>query len=454
MKLFFLKFISRFKKPVTWIIFSLLFLFLAFSLAFLGLYIDINIIHPISLIITYSILLFIVLPIFSAYLGMYLENVCFLRIFSWMEEFIKDSKQNDAILNTVQTQWQQYMQQREERKHELSNSIQESNNIYNSFVHEEQNLMQCLTTLVTSFGEQITKVENMQIALDDIANSVKNVVQDSAESVDTSKALEDDAKRGGDVVQQIIRHMNKITQTVSKSAKVIEELGKSAETIVDIISVIEDIADQTNLLALNAAIEAARAGQHSRGFGVVADQIRSLAEKTTHATKEIATNLSSIQEKTARAVESMGEGIQEIDKGAGFAVQAGVSLRKIVSSSKQMSNIINKISQATQKESLNVIAFLSYIDDIKTTMQNIANGNQSTLMNINHLENEMTKLKQALENFFIIWENHFFDQKIISLHVDSHAELIQKSQNFIKLGKKLQQIVQSKPQIDEQNASN
>lgn len=440
MKLFFLKFISRFKKPITWIIFSLLLLFLAFSFAFFWLYIDINIIHPISLIITYSILFFIILPIFSAYLGIYIENICFLKILSWVEEFVKDSQQNDAILNTVQTQWQQYVQQREERKHELSNSIQESNNIYNNLVHEEQNLMQCLTTFVTSFGEQITKVENMQIALDDIANSVKNVVQDSVESVDTSKALEDDAKRGGDVIQQIIRHMNKITQTVSKSAKVIEELGQSAETIVDIISVIEDIADQTNLLALNAAIEAARAGQHSRGFGVVADQIRSLAEKTTHATKEIATNLSSIQEKTARAVESMGEGIQEIDKGAGFAVQAGVSLRKIVSSSKQMSNIITKISEATQKESLNVIAFLSFIDDIKTTMKNIANGNQNTLTNITHLENEMSKLKQILEKFFSIWENQFFDQKIISLHVDSHTELIQKSQSFVKLGKKLQQI--------------
>lgn len=446
MKLFFLKFILRFKKPITWIIFSLLFLFLVFSLAFGVFYIDINIMYPISLVVTYSILLCIVLPIFSAYLGMYIENVCFLRILSLIEDFIKDSQQNDAILNTVQTQWQQYIQQREERKHELSNSIQESNNIYNSFVHEEQNLMQCLTTFVTSFGEQITKVENVQIALDDIANSVKNVVQDSAESVDTSKALEDDAKRGGDVVQQIIRHMNKITQTVSKSAKVIEELGQSAETIVDIISVIEDIADQTNLLALNAAIEAARAGQHSRGFGVVADQIRSLAEKTTHATKEIATNLSSIQEKTARAVESMGEGIQEIDKGAGFAVQAGVSLRKIVSSSKQMSNIINKISEATQKESLNVIAFLSFIDDIKSTMKNIANENQNTLMNITHLEDEMSNLKQILEKFFSIWENYFFDQKIISLHVDSHTELIQKSQSFIKLGEKLQQVLQSMPQ--------
>ena len=93
-----------------------------------------------------------------------------------------------------------------------------------------------------------------------------------------------------------------------------------------------------------------------------------------------------------------------------------------------------------------MIYSLSFIDDIKSTMKNIANGNQSTLMNITHLEDEMSKLKQTLENFFSIWENHFFDQKIISLHVDSHAELIQKSQSFIKLGQKLQEILQSIPQ--------
>ncbi|MBK7091914.1 MAG: hypothetical protein IPH59_09365 [bacterium] len=124
--------------------------------------------------------------------------------------------------------------------------------------------------------------------------------------------------------------MNKIASVVQDSAATIQALAKSSDQIGEIISVIDDIADQTNLLALNAAIEAARAGEQGRGFAVVADEVRKLAERTTKATKEITDMIKGIQSDTKGAVVSMEQGIHEVEGGRQLADKAGESLNAIL----------------------------------------------------------------------------------------------------------------------------
>ena len=145
--------------------------------------------------------------------------------------------------------------------------------------------------------------------------------------------------------------MIKISEVVKQSAETVQALGKSSDQIGEIVQVIDDIADQTNLLALNAAIEAARAGEQGRGFAVVADEVRKLAERTTKATKEIATMIKQIQKDTNDAVESMQQGTAEVEVGKKLAEKAGSSLQEIIHGAEQVVDIVTQVAAASEEQS-------------------------------------------------------------------------------------------------------
>jgi methyl-accepting chemotaxis protein len=145
--------------------------------------------------------------------------------------------------------------------------------------------------------------------------------------------------------------MRSINDSVSASAASVQELGKRGTQIGEIIAVINDIADQTNLLALNAAIEAARAGEHGRGFAVVADEVRKLADRTTKATEEIGESIQAIQTETGDAVERMNAGTAEVERGVELATGAGESLRRIVAGARDVAGMIRSIAAAAEQQS-------------------------------------------------------------------------------------------------------
>ncbi|MHC4600652.1 MAG: methyl-accepting chemotaxis protein [Planctomycetota bacterium] len=196
-------------------------------------------------------------------------------------------------------------------------------------------------------SEQASQIRSLSEAM---GKTLSTVIQNADDALKMSKLSVENAKNGGEVVNKTVKHMNAITITVANSAKIIRELGERSKGIGEIIRVIDDIADQTNLLALNAAIEAARAGEQGRGFAVVADEVRKLAERTTIATKEITATIRAIQAETNSAVAAMDAGIQEVDKGAGLAVQAGVQLQKIMGGARKVSEMIVKISQSSETQ--------------------------------------------------------------------------------------------------------
>src|SRR5437764_9882646 len=145
-----------------------------------------------------------------------------------------------------------------------------------------------------------------------MGSTVSQVSDNSGKAAYASAHAAEVARTGGETVEGTLTKMRAIATSVSGTARKVEELGRSSEQIGRIVSVIDDIADQTNLLALNAAIEAARAGEQGRGFAVVADEVRKLAERTTHATKEISEMIKKIQSETAGAVGAMEEGTREV----------------------------------------------------------------------------------------------------------------------------------------------
>ena len=152
-------------------------------------------------------------------------------------------------------------------------------------------------------------------------------------------------------MEQALAQMNSIAESVGGTAMKIAELGRSSDQIGRVAGVIDDIADQTNLLALNAAIEAARAGEQGRGFAVVADEVRKLAERTTIATKEIAEMIMTIQEGAKGAVQAMEVGSRQVQEGVASTARSGESLQHIIRMSEDVGSMISHIATAATEQS-------------------------------------------------------------------------------------------------------
>jgi len=187
-------------------------------------------------------------------------------------------------------------------------------------------------------------VEQMTVGIDHISGNAQNANQMSHHAGDLSA-------EGGRVVGTVVREIELIAGVVNSSAAIIGELGQRSEQISAIVNVIKEIADQTNLLALNAAIEAARAGEQGRGFAVVADEVRKLAERTTKSTQEISTMIGAIQSGTQNAVASMNEGVERVNQGVALATQAGASINEIEGSARRVVDTVSEISESLREQS-------------------------------------------------------------------------------------------------------
>jgi methyl-accepting chemotaxis protein len=181
--------------------------------------------------------------------------------------------------------------------------------------------------------------EEMSQTVNDIARSAENM-----SSVASQTALT--AQSGGKTVAEAVREVEEIASTVSESADHITSLAKLSQKIGDIISIINEIADQTNLLALNAAIEAARAGEHGRGFAVVADEVRKLAERTTAATSEVTGIINEIQTNVTSAVSSIDQVSAKVERGVSLSNKAGSELHNIVKSVDDLQAMVQQIAVA------------------------------------------------------------------------------------------------------------
>jgi methyl-accepting chemotaxis protein len=195
--------------------------------------------------------------------------------------------------------------------------------------------------------------------------------------------------------------MKRIAQVVEVSAGTVKELGKSSDQIGEIIGVIDDIADQTNLLALNAAIEAARAGEQGRGFAVVADEVRKLAERTTKATKEIAGMIKKIQSDTAGAVASMEEGTAEVKQGMKLADRAGASLQEIVGVSQKVTDMVTQIAAASEEQSSASEQISKNVEGISKVTGETAQGTQQIARAAEDLNRLTDNLQRLIEQFTV-----------------------------------------------------
>ncbi|MCX8110301.1 MAG: methyl-accepting chemotaxis protein [Syntrophorhabdaceae bacterium] len=236
-----------------------------------------------------------------------------------------------------------------------------------------------------------TSAEQMAAAIEQVATQVNSVATASEEMSTTSSEITKNcvmvaksaekantsAKTGETIINRNLSTMNQIRDIVRQSAVINQKLGERSDQIGTVVGLINDIADQTNLLALNAAIEAARAGEHGRGFAVVADEVRKLAERTTEATKEIANTIQAMQAETKSAVVSMEQGVKEVERGSEEAKKSGDAIKDILEQINAVTAEVNQIAVASEQQTATTNEIANNIQQISEVMQKTAKNIQS-----------------------------------------------------------------------------
>lgn len=198
--------------------------------------------------------------------------------------------------------------------------------------------------------EQAQAAGTMAATVEQLTVSISHVADNASEAHQISTEAEQHSHQGGEVIQHTLSSMQRIAETVQGSANQIAALEQHSVQITSIVRVIQEIADQTNLLALNAAIEAARAGEQGRGFAVVADEVRLLAQRTSTSTKEIAEMIRRIQQGTQDAVLHMNAGVEQVNAGVGLASQAGEAIVQIREGAVRVVTVVDQISHALREQ--------------------------------------------------------------------------------------------------------
>jgi methyl-accepting chemotaxis protein len=229
-------------------------------------------------------------------------------------------------------------------------------------------------------------VEEMTVSIEQVSENAKHVQEVSQSSNERSS-------EGGAVILQVTEDMHEIAEAVHSSSVIMEELGQQSDQIYSIVQVIKDIADQTNLLALNAAIEAARAGEQGRGFAVVADEVRKLAERTTRSTEEIAAMIGKIQGGTKQAIDSLEVGVERVNREVELAQQAGLSIQQIQSGTQEVGLAVDGISSAIREQSAASTEIARQVEKVAQMSEEISAATQTST----NTAFEMKALAQSLQ---------------------------------------------------------
>jgi methyl-accepting chemotaxis protein len=252
--------------------------------------------------------------------------------------------------------------------------------------------------IATGVGQQATKMAEVSRAMKEMADSVQQVATNSQKAAESASSASTTAQQVGKMSVDVANKMNEIQSTVDNSAIVIKALDGKSQQIGEIIGVITNIADQTNLLALNAAIEAARAGEHGRGFAVVADEVRKLAEESRGAANQITGLIKDIQQGTKSAVTTMEQGTKTVGEGAKTIGETVTAINQIVKAAAEVATMVQEIAAAAEEQSASVEEVTASIEDLSAISEESAAGTQETSAAAEEQSASMDQLVNAAQD--------------------------------------------------------
>ena len=253
--------------------------------------------------------------------------------------------------------------------------------------------------IATGDEEVAAQISTVATASEEMAATSNDIARNCHAAADSADMATKTTQNGFEIVKHTVDGIHFRGEKTRENAKILANLGKRSEQIGAIVGTIEDIADQTNLLALNAAIEAARAGEQGRGFAVVADEVRALAERTTKATKEISDMIKAIQQETNVAIHSMEEGVRGTEQGAAEASQLETSLQQILEQVNDVTMQVSQIATAAEQQTATTGEVTTNIQLVTEVVQQTAVGAEHTAVAAAQLAGQAHDLQALISKF-------------------------------------------------------
>lgn len=317
---------------------------------------------------------------------------------------------------------------------EVQNMVNSFNDMVNNVINEVNHIDEStivvrsnVKTMINRLAQQAADSQQIAVASTEMNQTINTISSNSTEATTTASMTLEIADKGKGITEETIKIIKNVSTSTAELSLVVQELNNHAGAIGDIVNTIQDIADQTNLLALNAAIEAARAGEQGRGFAVVADEVRALAERTTKATKEITAKIQLVQKGASSTVESMRTTNEQVEEATHFTDNLGSMFNEIMTAITGVNDQITQIATAIEQQSATTNEITNNIENTSASAKEMELKSGEIMLKVQ----ELTTAAEGLRNSTTVFKTEGNKLSILDRSKSDHKNFVHRIEECI-----------------------